>query len=365
MSDGMHPSQAGTVAVCDQRRRGGLAGAFARRVQRRIPAADLSDRDPDYIRRSLPGLWLLSSFYFRADTRGLHHIPERGPVLLVGNHSGGNVPADTFVFALAFSAYFGADRPFYQLAHNLVMVWPGLGFLRRYGTVAATHSNAARALDAGAAVLVYPGGDYETHRPSWESGRVDFAHRTGFIALALERDLPIVPVVSIGGQETALFLWRGERLARALRLDRTFHLHVLPISLALPWGLNIGDLLGHIPLPSKITVQVLPPIELRERLGSRPNLEDAYQLVTDVMQRALDDLAAGNRSPGLILGSGLKRCGNRLSVLMGGDRVGEVGVQAAVLQAAGFPDCEEPLDGAVAVVGLGSVARFPPHYGVA
>jgi hypothetical protein len=72
-----------------------------------------------------------------------------------------------------------------------------------------------------------------------------------------------------------------------------------------------------------------------------------------------------NRSPGLILGSGLKRCGNRLSVLMGGDRVGEVGVQAAVLQAAGFPDCEEPLDGAVAVVGLGSVARFPPHYGVA
>jgi 1-acyl-sn-glycerol-3-phosphate acyltransferase len=276
---------------------GGLAGALARGVQRRIPVADLSDRDPDYIRRSLPGLWLLASYYFRADTRGLHHIPEHGPVLLVGNHSGGNVPADTFVFTLAFSAYFGADRPFYQLAHNLVMAWPGLGFLRRYGTVAATHVNAARALDAGAAVLVYPGGDYETHRPSWQSGRVDFDHRKGFIALALERDLPIVPVVSIGGQETALFLWRGERLARALRLDKTFHLHVLPISLALPWGLNIGDLLGHIPLPAKITVQVLPPIDLCERLGSRPSLEDAYDHVTEVMQRALADLAAERQLP--------------------------------------------------------------------
>jgi 1-acyl-sn-glycerol-3-phosphate acyltransferase len=211
----------------------GLVAAVGRRVAVRLPAADLSERDPDYIRRTLPGLWLLASYYFRADVRGLHHVPEQGPVLLVGNHSGGNVPADTFVFTLAFSAYFGADRPFYQLAHNLVMVWPGLGFLRRYGTLAAAHENAARALDSGAAVLVYPGGDYETHRPSLESARVDFDHRHRFIALALERGLPIVPAVSIGGQETALFLARGERLAHALSLDRAFHLHVLPISLAL------------------------------------------------------------------------------------------------------------------------------------
>ena len=277
--------------------RHGLAGALARQVLPRIPAADLSERDPDFIRRSLPGLWLLASYYFRAEVRGLHHIPEQGPVLLVGNHSGGNVPADTFVFALAFSAYFGAERPFYQLAHNLVMVWPGLGFLRRYGTVAASHENAASALDAGAAVLVYPGGDYETHRPTWESSLVDFDRRSGFVALALERGLPIVPVVSIGGQETALFLTRGERFAHALRLDRALHLHVLPISLALPWGVNFGDLLGHVPLPAKITTQVLTPIDLRQRFGSRPNHDAVYDHVIGVMQLALDDLAAQRRFP--------------------------------------------------------------------
>ncbi len=266
-----------------------LVAAVGRRVAASLPVADLTERDPDYIRRTLPGLWLLASYYFRADVRGLHHVPAKGPVLLVGNHSGGNVPADTLVFTLAFSAYFGADRPFYQLAHNLVMVWPGLGFLRRYGTIAAAHENAARALDTGAAVLVYPGGDYETHRPSWESARVDFDHRHGFIALALERGLPVVPVVSIGGQETALFLARGERLAHALSLDRAFHLHVLPISLALPWGVNVGDLLGHVPLPAKITVQVLPPIDLREQFGPRPDRDDAYEHVVRVMQQALDD----------------------------------------------------------------------------
>ena len=49
------------------------------------------------------------------------------PVLLVGNHSGGNVPPDTFVFTLAFWTYFGVERPFYQLAHNLVVSAPPTG----------------------------------------------------------------------------------------------------------------------------------------------------------------------------------------------------------------------------------------------
>ena len=74
-------------------------------------------------------------------------------------------------------------------------------------------------------------------------------------------------MVSIGGQETALFLTRGERLARLLRLDRLLRLKVLPISLALPWGVNVGDFLGHIPLPAKITIQVLEPIDLRREFG--------------------------------------------------------------------------------------------------
>jgi 1-acyl-sn-glycerol-3-phosphate acyltransferase len=280
--------------------RPGVAALLARQVERRIPPADLEERDPEYIQASLAGLWLLASFYFRARVRGMHRVPVDGPVLLVGNHSGGNVPVDTFVFTLAFSAYFGAERQFFQLAHNLVMVWPFLGFLRKYGTVAASPANARRALDAGAAVLVYPGGDRETHRPSWQSHRIDFDRREGFIALALERDVPVVPVVSIGGQETALFLSRGERLARALRLDRTFHLHVLPISLALPWGLNVGDLLGHLPLPVRITIQLLEPIRLRDRFGDDPDLDDVYDHLTALMQHTLDDLAARPRPHALL-----------------------------------------------------------------
>src|SRR5437899_890721 len=210
---------------------------LAEQIQKRIPTADLDERDPDYIRETLPGMWLLASFYFRADVRGLENIPAEGPVLIVGNHSGGNVTPDTLVFSLAFNTYFGVERRFYQLAHNLVMVLPQarIANLRKYGTVAASRENSEKALDSGAALLVYPGGDYEVHRPSWDSAKVDWAGRKGWIRLALEKDVPVVPLVALGGQETALFLSRGERLARLLRLDKMFRLKVLPISLSIPW----------------------------------------------------------------------------------------------------------------------------------
>jgi 1-acyl-sn-glycerol-3-phosphate acyltransferase len=274
-----------------------LMRALSGQVTSRIPAADLDERDPDYIRESLPRLWLLASLWFRGEVRGLGNIPDEGPVLLVGNHSGGNLTPDTSVFTLAFSAYFGVERGFYQLAHNLVLSMPFLGFLRKYGTVAASPANADKALASGAALLVYPGGDHEVHRPVWERHRVDFAGRRGFVRLALEHDVPIVPVVAIGGQETALFLSRGETLARLLALDRLLRLKVLPISIAAPWGINVGDFFGHVPLPAKITVETLPPIHLREEFGPDPDVDQAYEHVVRVMQETLDALAAERRLP--------------------------------------------------------------------
>ncbi|HEV7363019.1 MAG TPA: lysophospholipid acyltransferase family protein [Solirubrobacteraceae bacterium] len=274
-----------------------LVASMREQIQVRIPRADLDERDPDYIRESLPRLWLLASLWFRGEVRGLGNIPEEGAVLLVGNHSGGNLTPDTTVFQLAFSAYFGVERAFYQLAHNLVLSAPGLGFLRKYGTVAASPENAERALATGAALLVYPGGDYEVHRPSWERHKVDFGGRKGFIRLALEQDVPIVPVVAIGGQETALFLSRGEGLSRLLGLDRMFRLKVLPISIALPWGLNVGDMLGHVPLPSKIIVEALPPIHLRDEFGPEPDVGEVYDHLMRTMQETLDALAAERRLP--------------------------------------------------------------------
>ena len=277
-----------------------LAGAalsrVGRSIQRRL-SADLDDRDPDYIRENLPLSWLIASLWFRAEVRNLANIPERGRVLLVGNHTGGNLSPETIFFTLAFSTYFGVERRFHQLAHNLVLASPLGPFLRNFGTVAASHDNARKALEAEAAVLVFPGGDWEVHRPSWQSAKIDFGGRKGFIRLALEQDAPIVPVVTIGGQETALWLDRGAWLAKLLRLDRTMRLKVLPILIAPPWGLIVGDFLPRIPLPAKMTSEVLAPIDVREQFGPEPDVDEVYEHVTRLMQETLDGLAAERRFP--------------------------------------------------------------------
>src|SRR5689334_23130843 len=260
-------------------------------VASRVPKADLDQRDSDYIREQLPGLWLLASLYFRADVRGLDRVPREGPVLLVGNHSGGNLPPDTFVFTLAFCSYFGVERPFYQLAHNLVVSMPGLGSLRKFGTVAANHENARMALESGAALLVYPGGDYEVFRPSWKRHEVDFGGRTGYVKLAREAEVPIVPVASVGGQEAALFLDRGQWLAKLLMVDKTARLKSVPILLAPPWGLTVSDMVPRLPLPTKIAIEVQDPIE------ADGDDEVVHKQVVESLQAGVDRLAAERRIP--------------------------------------------------------------------
>src|SRR4051812_38878798 len=200
---------------------GAVASDLAHSLDGRDAVDPFDRRDPEYVAHTLPALRAFHNVWYRGEVRGLEHVPD-GRVLLVGNHSGGTLIADTFVFAQQFYEHFGPERPFHQLAHDLVFKVPGLRALaERYGTVPANPDNMRKALARDAALLVYPGGDHESYRPSWESAKVDFGGRQGFIRLALEERVRIVPVVAIGGQETGLFLGRGQRLARALKLDRS------------------------------------------------------------------------------------------------------------------------------------------------
>ncbi len=254
------------------------------------PAADdPACWDPEYIRETLPLLKALIHTYHRAEVRGIENVPD-GPSLLVGNHSGGTMIVDTFAFAIEFYDHFGPDRRFHQLAHDVAVRLPFTG-IRRFGTLAANHENAKRAFEYDAPVLVYPGGDYETFRPSWHGDKIQFGGRKGWIRLALEEGVPIVPVVSIGGQETALFVTRGERAAKAIGLDRAARIKVLPLAFAPPWGVSVLDLPIRMPLPAKITLEVLEPIHLRDRFGPDPDFDAVYDEVTSEMQDTLTDLA--------------------------------------------------------------------------
>jgi hypothetical protein len=57
------------------------------------------------------------------------------------------------------------------------------------------------------------------------------------------------------------------------------------------------DLPGRIPLPFRITIRVLPRLDLRESLGRSPDPEEGYRLVTSTMQRTLTGLGKERRFP--------------------------------------------------------------------
>ncbi len=173
--------------------------------------------DPGFTRQIANVVGPAIKRYFRAEVRDLESIPAAGGALVVSNHSGGMFTPDVLVFAPAFYEQFGFDRPVYTLGHDMIFVGPIGTWLRRLGVIEANRANAAQALRDGAVVLVFPGGDYDSYRPTFTENVIDFNGRTGYIRTAVETGVPIVPMVSIGAQETQLFLARGDSIARTSR----------------------------------------------------------------------------------------------------------------------------------------------------
>jgi 1-acyl-sn-glycerol-3-phosphate acyltransferase len=164
-------------------------------------------------------------------------------------------------------------------------------WVARYGAIRAGRERTLEALRQGYAVQVYPGGDHDACRPFRDRNKLVFAGRTGYVDLAREAGVPIVPVASVGGHETLIILREGRRLARWLGVDRSLRLKSFPLSLSLPWGLWLGPLPGYLPLPARIEIEVLPPITVA---GDRSTLEIDAE-VRAILQATLDRLARGRK----------------------------------------------------------------------
>lgn len=250
----------------------------------------ISKWDPAFTERMLRWIRPLVRGYHRAELRGLERFPTGGGALVVSNHSGGPIGMDSPVFADSFYEWFGYSRPLYTLSHDILFRGPQADYFRRFGFIPARHGNASAALRSGGVVMVFPGGDYDVYRPSRVANKIDFGGRTGYVKSAVNAGVPIVPCVSIGGQEVQYFISRGEWLARMARLDKLFRLKIMPISVGVPFGLSVG-LPINMPLPSKIVTEVLEPIHVAKKFGEDPDIDEVDAYVRGVMQDELDMLA--------------------------------------------------------------------------
>jgi 1-acyl-sn-glycerol-3-phosphate acyltransferase len=260
---------------------------------------DVLARDPELV-SLLCDLWrVLGRRYFRLQIDGIENVPASGPVLLVGNHCGGLLPSEGFFTSLAIHDHFGPERAVYALAHDFLF---DDATLRRYaarlGILCAGHDSAHHAFAAGGCVLVYPGSDLDTFRPFRDRGKIVLGGRTGFLALALREHVPIVPIVTAGTHEQLIVLWRGERLARLVHAHAWARSEVLPIVLALPWGITSG-FVPYLPLPAQTTVSFLPPISwptLDASHAADPDvLRQCYREVEQAMQTGLDRITRDRR----------------------------------------------------------------------
>jgi len=249
---------------------------------------------PVMLRRMVTLARPIYKLWFRSEVRGLDRMPAGG-ALIVSNHSGGTTPQDVPILWLDFFEKFGYDRPLYTLGHDLLFRGPASAVMTRMGVIRASRDNAQKALRAGAALIVFPGGDREALRSTSQQATIDFSGRTGYVTTAIEAGVPIVPAVSIGGQETQLYLTRGEWLAKRLGLKRLTRTEQLAVSIGIPFGLSVGAI--NMPFPAKIVTQVLDPIDVTAEFGEKPDVAEVDAHVRKVMQSALDELAAQRRFP--------------------------------------------------------------------
>jgi len=254
--------------------------------------ASVFQRDPAFLAEQLPRIDRAIRTYFTPEVRGVERLPDEGPFLLAANHSGGLLMPDAWALAGAMLDRFGTDRLVHPLMFDLLFQVPGIAdTLRRLGAVPASMRNAGHALDLGAGVLLYPGGDWEAYRPWTDRNRIDFHHHTGFVRLALRRGVPIYPAVSHGSHHSLIVLNRGERVAKLLHLDH-FRAEVFPLVLGPPLG--VMPFVPLVPIPTKIIVEVLEPMDWsshRAESADDPDIvQSCYDEVTAAMQAALDRL---------------------------------------------------------------------------
>lgn len=144
--------------------------------------------EQQYVSKIVPFLNAVR-FYHEHEVIGMGHIPQEGPALLVVNHS-----LATYDIGLLFAAiYESTGRIARPLADNLFFKIPYLSeFVQALGAVKGTPKNAKDLLREGEIVTVAPGGMREALKPSSEKYKLMWESRKGFVALAIEMQVPVI-----------------------------------------------------------------------------------------------------------------------------------------------------------------------------
>ncbi|MBN8612515.1 MAG: acyltransferase family protein [Deltaproteobacteria bacterium] len=272
------------------------AAAVALPIAGEVLPTFVETRDEAFVARFLTTVRPWLTRFFEPEVRGLENVPE-GAALLVANHNAGVLMPDVWILGDALFQHMGSRGLPYALAHDVLFDVNGLRqALEKLGGVRASPESAHALFAAGHKALVYPGGDREVMRPYRDRHRIVFGPRRGYIKMAIREGVPVVPVVTAGAHEAFMVLDDGGFVARRLGLPKWARINVLPTVLSFPWGLTFGFPPPYLPVPTRIVMDVLPPIHF-ERSGEEAAVDDAYverchDRVVRAMQARFDEIVS-------------------------------------------------------------------------
>jgi 1-acyl-sn-glycerol-3-phosphate acyltransferase len=230
---------------------------------------------PATVRRGLLPVLLLYRYYFRVATHDIARVPQGG-VLLIANHAG-QLPFDAMMIATAM--LLEAEPP--RIVRGMAEYWvPQLPFVsevaQRGGAVAGTPETCREMLEAGEAVLAFPEGVRGMNKLFKDRYQL-MEFGLGFVRLALEAQVPIVPIAVVGSEEQQPGLANWRRLGRALGMP------AFPVTPTFPW---LGPL-GLLPLPVKYQLYFGEPLCFE---GSPTDEDAAVREKVDRVRSAIADL---------------------------------------------------------------------------
>jgi 1-acyl-sn-glycerol-3-phosphate acyltransferase len=237
-----------------------------------------------------PFVRLLFQRWFEAKIVDIEHIPAEGNAVIFGNHSGG-LPVDGLLLYDAIINQHPNPRRVRYLVTKVLLNAPFVGgSLRGFGCVPPYYEISTELLNAQDLLVIYPEAEKGTGKLFKDRYKlVDF--HGGFVRAALETKSPLVPVVTIGGEEVYPILANIESLAKLLKLP------YFPLTPLFPW---LPFPFYSIPMPAKILMCVWPQFKLKYPPEAANDEALVAEIASDIridVQAKVDDLLALRTSP--------------------------------------------------------------------
>ncbi len=147
--------------------------------------------------------------YHNYKITGLRKIPHNTGFIVISNHS--FLAYDMLFFMKTY--YKRTGKLIRGVTDHSIFKIPILrDFFLKLGILDGTMENSSKILNNNYGLIIYPGGANEAMKPSNEKYQLRWQGRYGFIKLAMNNNVPIIPIISNGNDDIFKIYFDGYNL---------------------------------------------------------------------------------------------------------------------------------------------------------